>query len=96
MYAPFFDERDARELQGAQSDPLRSRQENWVRFAKTAAPVLTALPWRLPKAHTGPVTVLVNELDADVCSRASSFSRIIVFVWATSEAEGRVRRRSQE
>ena len=31
------------------------------------------LPWRLPKAHTGPVTVLVNELDADVCSRASSF-----------------------
>jgi hypothetical protein len=42
MYAPFFDERDARELQGAQSDPLQSRQENWVRFAKTAAPVLTA------------------------------------------------------
>jgi hypothetical protein len=31
------------------------------------------LLWRLSKAHTGPVTVLVNELDADVRSRASSF-----------------------
>jgi hypothetical protein len=34
---------DAWALQGGSKRPLRSRQENWVRFAKkTAAPVLTA------------------------------------------------------
>jgi len=46
----------------ASRNATRSKQGNWIRFAKKASRFSSLLLWRLSKAYTGSATVLVDEL----------------------------------